>query len=67
MEEDSLIRGKIFPTSDALTMTRKVTLPNNVLRNLIKKKIKGSIRVKGKESIMLMQQMIKAVGVRDLG
>ena len=42
-------------------------MPKTVLRNLIKEKIKGSIRVQGKESIMLMQQMIKAVGVRDLG
>jgi len=67
VEEDSLIRGKISPTFDALTVTRKVTLPKTVLRNLIKKKIIGSIRVKGKESIMHMLQMIKAIGVRDLG
>ena len=60
-------KRKIFPTSDALTVTRKVTLPKTVLRNLIKKKIIGSIRVKGSESIMHMLQMIKAIGVRDLG
>jgi len=42
-------------------VTRKVTLQKTILINIIRIKIRGSIRVMRKKSIMLMQQMIKEI------